>query len=139
MLSRVLVAVDDSEIAERVLEYAFEAHPNAEVTVLHVVGTPTGMMGEATALSLTEDFEQEIDEDARELFDAARELAADHDSELTTTVGVGRPARAVLDRAGEFDVVIIGAHEGTIVDRLLVGDVAKKIVQDSPVPVTVVQ
>lgn len=38
MISRILVPAEGSEMAQQALEYALENHPNAEVTVLHVVG-----------------------------------------------------------------------------------------------------
>jgi nucleotide-binding universal stress UspA family protein len=41
MISRILVPMDDSEMAQRALEYALENHPDAEITVLHVVGEPS--------------------------------------------------------------------------------------------------
>jgi len=45
MISRVLVPMDESEMAERALRFALEAHPDAEIIVLHVVGQPSSMMG----------------------------------------------------------------------------------------------
>lgn len=43
MLSRILVPMDDSEMAERALEYALENFSGAEIIVLHVVGEPSPM------------------------------------------------------------------------------------------------
>jgi len=37
--------MDESEMAERALRFALEAHPDAEIIVLHVVGQPSSMMG----------------------------------------------------------------------------------------------
>ena len=139
MTPRVLVAMDGSEMAERALSYALEAHPGASVTVLTVVGEPSGMFGKATAIALAEDFDESAEEFADPVLERAREVAAEAGREIETEVGVGHPARSILNRAGEFDTVVIGSHGGSVADRLFVGNVAEKVFRRSPVPVTVVR
>ena len=139
MTERILVPMDDSEMAERALEYTLETHPDAAITVLHVVGEPSPMMGAATGLALEDDLEAAAEEHAKELFDRAREHAAEHDVEIATEVQLGDPARTILNRAGDFDAVVIGSHGGSLADRLVVGNVAQKVFRRSPVPVTVVR
>jgi nucleotide-binding universal stress UspA family protein len=139
MISRILVPMNDSEMAQRALEYALENHPGAEITVLTVVGGASAMGGTATGLALADDIEEAAEEDARHVFDSARELAAEHDVEINTTVQVGHPARAILNRASDFDVVVIGSHSGSLRDRLFVGNVAQKVFRRAPVPVVVVR
>lgn len=131
--------MDDSEMAERALEYAFEAHPDAAITVLNVVGEPSGMMGQAVSLALEDDVEKAADEHAERVIDRAREIADEQDHEISTEVAWGRPSKAILDRAEAYDTVVIGSHGGSIADWLLVGNVADTIVRRSPVPVTVVR
>lgn len=126
-------------MAERALEYALENHPGAEVTVLHVVGEPSPLMGAATGLAMEDDLRAAAEERANEVFDRARTLAAEHDAEIVTDVQLGQPARAILNRADEFDLVVIGSHGGSVSDRLFVGNIAKKVFHRSPVPVTVVR
>jgi len=137
MLSQILVPMDDSEMAQRALEYALENHPDAEVTVLHVVGGPSPLGGAATALALAEDIEAAAEERSEEVFDDAREIAAEYDVEITTEVQLGHPARAILNRADDFDAVVLGSHGGSLADRLVVGNVAQKVFRNSPVPVVI--
>ena len=137
MLSQILVPMDDSEMAQRALEYALENHPDAEVTVLHVVGGPSPLGGAATALALAEDIEAAAEERSEEVFDDAREIAAEYDVEITTEVQLGHPARAILNRADDFDAVVLGSHGGSLTDRLVVGNVAQKVFRNSPVPVVI--
>jgi len=139
MISRVLVPIDDSEMAQRALEYALENHPGAERTALHVEGGASAMGGTETALALADDFEAAAEERAAEVFDSARELAAEYDVEIDTAVQVGHPTRAILNRADDFDVVVIGSHGGSMSDRLFVGNVARKVFRRSPIPVVVVR
>ena len=139
MISRVLVPMNDSEMAERALEYALEAHPDAEITVLCVVGEPTSRMGQATELALADDMKKAAEEHADGVLEAAREIAAEYGKEVTTEVTIGHPSRAILNRAEAFDTVVIGTHSGSLSDRLLVGNIAETIFRRSPVPVTVVR
>ena len=137
MISSVLVPMDDSEMAQRALEYALENHPGAEITVLHVVGGPSPLGGAATALALSEDIEAAAEERSEEVFGTAREIAAEYDVEINTEVQLGHPSRAILNRADDFDAVVLGSHGGSLADRLVVGNVAQKVFRNSPVPVIV--
>lgn len=139
MIARVLVAMDDSEMAERALEFAIEAHPDAEITVLSVVGVPSWFMGEAVGLSLSASVPEAAAEHAKPILDRAREIAAKHDRGIDTAVALGTPSRAVVERAEGFDVVVIGSHGRTLSSRLLIGNTAETIARRSPVPVTVVR
>lgn len=139
MISRVLVAMDDSEIAERALEFALEAYPDGETTVLTVVGVPSWFMGDAVGLALSDDLPEAVAEDARTIFDRAREIAADHDREIDTVIALGSPSKAIVERAEGFDVVVIGSHGRTFSSRILIGNTAETVTRRSPVPVTVVR
>ncbi|SFS75072.1 universal stress protein [Halostagnicola kamekurae] len=139
MIARVLVPVDGSEMATYALEYALETYPDADITALHVVGVPSAMWGEASGIALSDDIEEAAKDHARAVLEDARETAATYDAELATDIELGHPVRAILERADDFDTVVIGAHSGTLSERLFVGNVAEKVVRRSPVPVTVVR
>jgi len=139
MIDRVLVAMDGSELSERALRYALEAHSDTELTVLHVVGGASPMMGQAAGLALSDDGDEEIREAAAPVFERAREIAAEYDRTVDTAVAVGQPAGTIIDHAEAFDAVVLGTHSSSLADRLLVGNVAKTVFQKSPVPVTVVR
>ena len=138
-MTRVLVPMDDSELAERALEFALDRYPDSEITVLHVVGEPSPMMGEIVSIALEDDIAEAGREESSEIFDRAREIATEHDTEIDTVVGYGSPAKDIVSRAEEFDTVVIGSHGGSLTDRLFVGNVARTVFRRSPVPVTTVR
>ena len=111
----MLLAVNGSDLSERALRYALDAHPGRGVGVIHAVGGASPVMGAAAGIALSETGADEIREAAEPVFDRAREIAA------------------------ESDVVVVGTHTESLADRLLVGDVAKAVFRRSPVPVTVVR
>lgn len=139
MISSVLVPMDDSEMSAQALRFAIESFPEAEITVLHVVGEPSSMMGSATGLALADDLEAEAGELAEPVFETARSIAAEYDREIETVVDVGHPGRAILDKAEAVDTVVMGSHGGNLSDRLLIGNVADRIFKRSPVPVITVR
>jgi len=142
MAFRILVPMDDSEYAAQALEYALDNFPDAELSVLHVVGVPSSMMGEATGLALADDLEAAAAERAEPAFERARELARERGREIEAIVGIGHPARNIIDRAEEYDTVVVGAHGADwsrVTRQFLVGNVAETVSKRAPVPVIIVR
>ena len=139
MVSQILVPMGGSEMAEKALKFALETHPEAEITVLHVVGKPTPFMAEATSLALEDDIASVAEERASNVLNRAREIAAEQDSEIQTEVEIGQPSRKIVQRADEFDLVVMGSHGRNLQSRLLIGNTAEKVTRRSPVPVLTVR
>jgi|AntRauMinimDraft_4_1070384.scaffolds.fasta_scaffold00059_11 nucleotide-binding universal stress UspA family protein len=136
MTRRVLVPVDGSELATRALEYALDVHGDDELTLLYVVGEASSMMGSATSLALEDDVDEAIAQEAQEVFGPARELAEEYGVEVGAEIGLGKPASVIVEHAENHDVVVLGSHSSGLRERLLVGNVATKVVRNAPVPVT---
>lgn len=111
----------------------------AEITVLHVVGKSAPMMGEIAGLALGDDLQIAAEEQASEVFDIARKIAEEPNSEINTTVAIGHQARTIIEKSEGFDTVVIGSHSDSIVDRLFVGNVPEKVFRRAPVPVIVIR
>jgi len=134
--------MDDSEHAGQALEYALDTFPDADVSVIHVVGVPSSMMGEATALALADDIEEAAAERAGPVFERAHEIATERGREIDTVVGIGYPARNIIDRSENYDTVVVGAHGADwnrAVRRFLVGNVAETVSKRARVPVMIVR
>jgi len=142
MVSRILVPMDDSDHASQALEYALDNYPDGEITVLHVVGVPSMMMGEATALALEDDISEAAAKRSEPVFERAHEIADERGREIKTVVGIGHPARQILDRAEEYDSIVLGAHGADwsrATRRFLVGNVTETVSKRAPVPVVIVR
>jgi nucleotide-binding universal stress UspA family protein len=137
MISRVLIAMDDPEMVERAIEYAVEAYPTAEVTVLHVIGEPTPMMGEAARIAIEGETLQMIEHHDDNVHTRAEKIADEYGITITTEIRVGNPSREIITCARDFDAIVIGSHKSKLVSRLLRGNVANTVVRHSSVPVTV--
>ncbi|NGM67476.1 universal stress protein [Natronolimnobius sp. AArcel1] len=141
MTTRVLVPMDGSEPAETALEHAFEFHPDAAVTVLHVVELEGSTLSVGDGLGFDSDVQQDMESQADEVFDRAREIAseASYEAALETKTGVGDPTRSIIDAADDVDIIVIGSQGRHGAARLLLGSVAETVARRAPVPVTVVR
>ena len=140
MAKRLLVPVDGSEQAWNALDHATAEHPEAVLTLLHVinpVGAGTG--AQVADVGYGEEWYAAAERRAEDLFERARERVGDHEIETETTVG--RPARAIVAVAEESDIdaIVMGSHGRDGVSRIVLGSVAETVVRRSPVPVTVVR
>lgn len=138
-MTRILVPMDRSEMAEAALRFACSVHPDSDITVLHVVGGPTGYMGEAAGLALSMDMPAAVEEHAQDVFERARKIADESGVTVTTCVQLGSPIRAIVRCADDFDHIILGSHGRNVQSRILLGNVAATVTRRSPIPVTVVR
>ena len=70
----------------------------------------------------------------------ARELEGKTRASVSTQTGFGSPARetlAMLDANPKLDLVVVGSHGRTGVQRVLLGSVAERIVRHARTPVLV--
>ncbi|WP_121741539.1 universal stress protein [Natronorubrum halophilum] len=136
----LLVALDESEPGWEALEYALREHPEDDIVVVHVVDLSQSGYGEFAHLG-TKAIRDRQRAHAAELFDAARERAAERGRELTTELLVGQPAATIVDYAAErgVDRVIVGSHGRSGISRVLLGSVAERIARRARVPVTIVR
>lgn len=142
----VLVAVDDSPLADEALEYAISHHPDSDITALHVVDmfAKSYTMSEGPGALSGEYWETlgaYAEDRAEAILEEARNLADEHGVTISTETETGRAARTIVDYAAEEDIdcITIGSHGRTGVTRILVGSVAEKVIRRAPCPVTVVR
>ncbi|WP_335343097.1 universal stress protein [Halomontanus rarus] len=91
---------------------------------------------------MTDDIEAETEKRSTTVFEAARDIAAEYETEIETAVGLDHPVRAILESAEDNDVNVMwshGRHSEDITRGYLVGNVAKGAFRRSPVPVTSVR
>lgn len=136
MYDRVLFPTDGSEGAEAALEHALEfaRRFDAPVHVLYVVDLTLGYETDVY-VGPTIDALEDVGE---EHVEAVRERAEAAGVEVTTAVVDGTPARAIVDAADDGDLIVMGTHGRTGLERYLVGSTTEKVVRTSHVPVVTV-
>lgn len=139
MYRRILLPTDGGETTDRALEHAVDlaTRYDAEVVVLYVVD-PGVVTGDIEVGSIVEEFESTGE---RVLEDVAERARAAGLERVTTELARGTPHRVILEYADEQDVdlIVMGTHGRTGLDRYLIGSVAGRVVRLSDVPVLTVR
>jgi len=134
LFHRALVAVDFSPCSTRAVRYASRlVGPEGELALLHVV---PGTLD--TEDFQTEDFQalENAIEDLREL--ERRRVPPGIESVRVVTTGSIDESIIRASIAGSHEVIVMGTHGRTGVQRLLLGSVAERVVRQSDIPVLVV-
>jgi nucleotide-binding universal stress UspA family protein len=147
---RILIGIDDSKYSENAAEYGFDlAHAfKAEVALVHItepiiMSQPTdpGMVGAIIPGLGIEDpelinIQQEYS--GKLIDNTIKRLAGD--LQVTQFNEYGSTANAIIDCIAKFnaDLVVLGTHSRTGLDRFFMGSVAEDVVRHSPVAVLVV-
>jgi nucleotide-binding universal stress UspA family protein len=165
---RVLIAVDDTDNAGLVMESVSPwlrqaAGEAAVLTVLDSSGihatdedrstdiiTPQGTVGGSalgirdTLPRVVEDRSQAIARVEAEIRDRLSELAARHLAGVPYEIVVASAAHAadgIIDAAWEWgaDIIVLGTHARTGLQRVLLGSVAEAVVRHSPISVLLIR
>lgn len=129
-IRKVLVPVDWDEGSKAAVRYALErAGKGVEIRAIHAIGFPRQIEAE---------FADELSADAH----SSRKLRGFLDrlggKDVPSKVVLGEPAEAILDAAGDVDLIVIATRGRKGAARALLGSVAEKIVRRAEGPVLVV-
>jgi len=138
MYDRILVPTDGSDGTRAAVEHAIDLATtyDAALHVVYVVDTDVGL---DASIPGTLDALEEAGEDAVD--EVIRQAEAAGVDAVEGVVARGTPHEAVLEYADEHDVdlVVMGTHGRTGLDRYLLGSVTEKIVRLSDAPVLTVR
>jgi len=138
MYEDILVPTDGSDGASAALDEAIDLAAAFDATVhsLYVVDINAAST-ESGALDLVESFEQR----GESVVDAATERADEAGVDAVGSVVTGKPYRDIIDYADEhgIDLVVMGTHGRTGLERYLLGSVTEKVVRTADVPVLTVR
>ncbi|HEU0035799.1 MAG TPA: universal stress protein [Kofleriaceae bacterium] len=138
---QVVVAYDFSPSAEAALARAVDVAARAPQHVLHIVAAlePHVGIGHGAATYRTADEVRDvIVRRAKSAFDG-RDTASEIQFFVHTRIG--RPDEEILGLAAEVgaDLIFIGSHGKTGLERVLLGSVSEKVVREAKCPVMVVR
>lgn len=162
MYENILFPTDGSEGSRAAMEHArnLAVTYDATVHVLYVVDTPheglggdpqaetsPGMVGHPEGgtggmtgdRSTIEEIREAMETQGQELVEGVSEQMGDVDT--VTAVRGGDPHQAILDYAEteDADMIVMGTHGRTGLDRYLIGSVTEKVVRLSDTPVVTIR
>jgi nucleotide-binding universal stress UspA family protein len=137
MFKKVLVPLDGSEIAAKILPKVVEAAKvcKARVTLLHVCYSGSGAAGEATPATLKAEAAQEKNFCSTFLTKTGKALQ-DQGLEVDWVCVDGTPAREIVAFAQDkgYDLIVLGTHGAGEVAWYM-GGIADRVVSHATVPV----
>lgn len=148
-MKKVLIAIDYHPVSEKVVDagYKLAKKMGAEVCLIHVLADVSyyGMhyqpfMGyegyNEAAIDLN------IADEMREVAEDYMKTAAEHlnDQKVCWKLLDGDAASAILDYAKEWhaDLIVMGTHSHSFLEKLLMGTIAAKVLEKTEVPVFMV-
>lgn len=136
----ILVPYDGSDPADRAVEHAVNMVDDEALVLLRVIEASDGMI-EAGIDLVQEKLKEMQQQETGGLSAESKSLLDDADVAFRIEFSVGKPSREIVSFAEENDVtqVIIGSHGRRGVSRVLLGNVAEKVVRRAPTTVTVVR
>jgi len=142
MYSRILIPTDGSSPSEAAVKLGLELARNlqAEVTLLYVVepGVTRILIGPET-VPYHPEFSRELAVAGTQALERAEGFAQYLGVPVKSELKQGSPSQAILEEAAQHDLIVMGTHGRSGLDRLLLGSVTHKVLQRSPKPVLVVR
>jgi nucleotide-binding universal stress UspA family protein len=145
----LLVAVDFTSFSEKALVFASELAEkiDARLLVLHVIHDPAEAPGFYAQKGKKKKFLKSMEEAAEEMMESfLKKIRKAYPGQMSIKEAlpllvVGTPVTRILEIAKkkQASMIIIGSHGRTGLSHLLVGSKAERVVQLSPIPVTVVK
>ncbi|WP_292521405.1 universal stress protein [Methanoculleus sp.] len=141
MFRKILVAIDGSEPANRALEEAFDeaGSRDTEVHVVYVV--ESGLFSSLPMDNTLEIIYSVLQKEGEDILESARKKADAAGVSLTTHLRQGHAGSQIVSLAEELgiDLILLGSHGKSGVDRLLLGSVTDYVVRNSPITTMVVR
>lgn len=142
MYKQILVPVDlnDKGFCDRAVELAVwhARHSNAEIHLLNVLpGIHMSMVATYFPKDAAKKMKQDVETQLKQF--AAQHI--DEDVVYKAHVAEGKPYSTILDYAEKLgaDLIIMPSHKRSKIDKVVLGSVASKVVQNSPINVMVVK
>ncbi len=137
---RVLYPTDGSDGAEVATAHAIEVARRFEAPlhVLYVVDVSAAQSTDAYDRVPLDATTEALAGAGEEIVDRVIERAAESGVEVDGTVTEGTPASTIVEFADRDDVIVMGTHGRTGLDRYLIGSTTEKVVRTADVPVVTV-
>lgn len=138
-IERILFPIDFSEGAMNALDYAISLAKeyNAKLYLLHVVHDVSMTAGWQVPHIRIDELYRSMEESASKELEKCcqEELKGVKDIEKIVLKGIPDDEILKVARDKKIDLIIIGTHGRTGIDRLLFGSTAEKVVRKAPCPV----
>ncbi|HEU0164197.1 MAG TPA: universal stress protein [Thermomicrobiales bacterium] len=147
MFKRIIVPLDGSEVAEQGLGKALELSKslNAPLFLLRIVDTASITQlasaggGAGSDFGLISEVLDEEQTDSKTYLEATISRLKGDGYDVSGEIAQGPIARTIVDAAKPEDVIVIGSHGRTGVQRWFLGSVAEDVIRHANCPVLLIR
>lgn len=141
MFHQILVAIDGSKISNKALETAIDEARVWKAPLLAIYVVETGLFSSLPMDNTWEIMYSMLEKEGDKAISAAREKAEKQGVRIEAAVKQGHAGNEIVKAAKEAgaDLVIVGSHGKSEVDRLLLGSVSSFVVANCTANVMVVR
>lgn len=147
-MKKVLICIDYNPTSETVAEMGYQLAQdlNAEVCLLHIIADVQYYGVQYPTFMGYDGFDADIDLNiAHEMIKVSENFlktVKKHlgDPKITTHIEEGGTADAIIEYAKNFNanIIVLGTHSHSILEKIFIGDVASRVLKYSKVPVYMV-
>ena len=147
-MKKVLIAVDYSPSSEKIAKagYKLAKAMQARVCIMHVITEVKYYGIEYPAFMGYTGYNMDIDltmaDELHKVAEDFMEKTKEHfnDPKLETHIGQGDTAKTILSYASEWnaDVLVLGTHSHSTLEKIFIGDVASEILKSSEIPLYII-
>ncbi|MDD1728386.1 MAG: universal stress protein [Methanospirillum sp.] len=141
MYKTILVAIDGSAVSEKAFEAAVEQAQAWKADLHAVYVVETGLFTDIPVDSKLEVMYSLLEQEGSGALERVKELATKKNVVVKTHFEQGHAGDTIISKAMalEADLIVMGSHGKSNVDRLLLGSVSSFVVEHSSVSVLVVR
>lgn len=133
----ILVPTDGSAAAAEVIPHAVEIASRTGARIHAVSVLNFGDLVAGDSYQMPSDLQDHVKQRAVEAAEQVEQKATEAGIEVTTSVPTGRPSRVLLEYVDEhgIDLVTIGTHGHSGIQRVLLGSTTERIMRHATIPV----
>jgi len=141
MYNTILVAVDGSSVSEEALEAAIQQAIAWKASLHAIYVVETGLFTDIPADSKLEIMYSLLEKEGTTALDMVKEVAKKKSIDVITHFEQGHAGDTILSKASDIhaDLIVMGSHGKSNIDRILIGSVSSFVVEHSTVSVLVVR
>lgn len=136
-----MVATDGSELVKKAIDLAIEIAKLSEAKLYAVYVVELG--GDLLIPSRDEEWKRTIEEhstiEGKKATDYVENIGRAANIDIESIILEGKPANEIIDFAekSDVDLIVMGTHGKTGIQRFLIGSVSENVVRHSKIPVLV--
>jgi len=137
----IVVATDGSENSDRAVSYGIEIAKMSGATVHAIYVVDTSSFSSIPMDAGWEAMYEILKKEGNKAVSYVKETGEAAGVEVKEIIEEGHPSNEIIDFAenNNVDLIVMGTHGKSGIDRFLLGSVAEKVVRNSKIPVMVVR